>query len=102
MKTRAWRKSMPDGDVVDELGDLVRAEEAGLDLAGDRLRKRGHRTLTKPKKRLVAYSVRDMAMHRVVVKPLGSLCLLQVVANVSEEFIIFCQRSGDSGHPCLT
>ena len=56
-----------DGDIVDELGDAVGAEEAQLELAGGSLGKERRRPLPEPKERPVAHLVLDVTMGLVVV-----------------------------------
>ena len=93
------RQVETDGDVVDQLGDAVRPEVAGLELARRCLRKRGSGTLTQAKEGPIAHLIGHLAMSRVVVAFLDLLCLFQPRANVGEELLALRHAPGNSSDP---
>jgi len=91
-----------DGGIVDQLGDAVRPEVAGLELAGDFLGPRRGCTLVEPKERPVPHLVRNVAVDLVIVQLLSRLGLFQPVAGISQELVALLHAFGDRCHPSIS
>jgi len=102
VKASVRRKLQAHGDIVDELDDAVRADEAGLELARGRPGEGGGGTLSKTKKSPIANLVGHRPMLSVVVALLHGLRLLQAVAHVGEESLTGFHVLGDCGNTSLT
>jgi hypothetical protein len=87
-----------DGDVIDELGDAVRAVEAGLELPLGDLWQRGGGAVAEAEHHPVTHCIGHRAVRLVILLLLDSLRLLEPVADIGQELIPVRHVLGDGGH----
>ena len=99
MQTCSCGQIEADGDVVDQLGDAVRPEVAGLELARRRLGQGGSGALAQSKESPVAYLIGYWTVACIIVVLLDLLSLLQPSTNVRQELVTLLHAAGHSSHP---
>jgi len=102
MQSGALGKLQANSYLVDELGDAVWPDVAGLQLARSSARQGCSGPLSKPKERPIPDLVGHWPVLAVVVELLNRLRLLEAIANVGEERLAGLHLLGRRRHPRLT
>ena len=95
------RQGEAQGNLIYELGDTVRPEEARLELPFGRLGQEGDSMMVLAEQDPIANRVGDRAVKLVVVALLDRLGLFQPIADVCEELVVVRHVLGDNNYTRL-